>query len=175
MLLTNLIYDFAQTGLPLDRVDDEDVARPIHWDIRFIQKFMLTVAPISTVFDIITFAVLIYLFHAHEALFRTGWFVESLVTQILMIFAIRTRRHLFASRPHPLVTGLAVGTSAFTVALPFLPLGVWFGFVLPPPSYFVFLPVVVAGFLVVTEIVKRALYRSKLTDGAGTRAAATIG
>jgi Mg2+-importing ATPase len=166
VLLTNLLYDFSQTGLPLDRVDDEDVARPIHWDIRFIQRFMLIVAPVSTVFDLITFGVLIFLFHAQQALFRTGWFIESLVTQILMIFAIRTHRHIFASRPHPLVTGLAIGTSAFTVALPFLPIGAWFGFVLPPPWYFGFLVVAVAGFLVVIEPVKRALYNRKRSEGA---------
>jgi Mg2+-importing ATPase len=158
VLLTNLLYDFAQTGLPVDRVDDEAIARPVHWDIRFIERFMLTVAPVSTLFDLITFGVLIFIFHAQVALFRTGWFIESLVTQILMIFAVRTHRHVFASRPHNLVTALAIGTSVLAVALPFLPIGAWFQFVIPPPAYFGFLVVVVAGFLIVIEPVKRALY-----------------
>jgi Mg2+-importing ATPase len=159
VLLTNLIYDFAQTGLPLDNVDPEAIERPIHWDIRLIERFMIVIGPISTLFDVATFAVLLLFFHATENFFRTGWFVESLVTQILMIFAVRTRRSLFASRPQRLVVGLALGTAALTLALPFLPvIGRWFEFVYLPASYFAFLLVIVAAFLVVTELVKRAFY-----------------
>jgi Mg2+-importing ATPase len=159
VLLTNLIYDVAQTGLPLDNVDPEAVERPIHWDIRLIERFMIVIGPISTLFDIATFAVLLLFFHATEAFFRTGWFVESLVTQILMIFAVRTRRSLFASRPHRAVVGLALGTAALTLALPFLPaIGRWFAFVYLPASYFAFLLAVVAAFLVMTELMKRAFY-----------------
>lgn len=162
VLLTNLIYDCAQMGLPVDRVDPESVEKPVHWDIRMIERFMLVMGPVSTVFDMLTFGVLLLLFHAGEALFRAGWFVESLVTQILMIFAVRTRRHLFASRPHPSVTVLAFGTAALTVALPFLPVGAWFDFVAPPVPYFAFLLLVVAGFLVMTEVVKRLFYAKLL-------------
>src|ERR1700682_3009911 len=104
-----------------------------------------------SLFDLITFGVLIFFSHAQVALFRTEWFIESLVTQILMIFAVRTHRHLFASRPHNLVIALAIGTSVVTVALPFLPIGAWFQFVIPPPAYFGFLVVVVAGFLIMIE------------------------
>jgi Mg2+-importing ATPase len=159
VLLTNLIYDFAQTGLPLDNVDPEAVARPIHWDIGLIERFMIVIGPISTTFDVVTFAALLLLFQADETLFRTGWFLESLVTQILMIFAVRTRRHLFASRPHRAVAALAFSTAALTLALPFLPgISQWFEFVDPPAAYFAFLLAVVATFLVVTELVKRAFY-----------------
>ena len=159
VLLTNLIYDFAQTGLPLDNVDLEAIERPIHWEIRLIERFMIVMGPISTVFDVATFAVLLLLFHADQAFFRTGWFVESLVTQILMIFAVRTRRHLFASRPHRAVAGLAFGTAALTLALPFLPaISQWFEFVQPPAIYFAFLLAVVAAFLVIIELVKRTFY-----------------
>jgi Mg2+-importing ATPase len=158
VLLTNLLYDVAQTGLPFDRVDRNVIERPVHWDIRFIERFMLVMGPVSTVFDMVTFAVLIFVFHADEMLFRTGWFIESLVTQLLMIFTIRTRHHLFASRPHVLVAALAIGMSALTVALPFLPIGAWFGFVMPPPLYFGFLVVAVAGFLIMIEGVKRLFY-----------------
>jgi Mg2+-importing ATPase len=160
VLLTNLVYDLAQTGLPLDNVDDEAIARPLHWDMRLIERFMIVMGPISTLFDLVTFAVLLLGFHAGEALFRTGWFVESLVTQILMIFAVRTRRSLFASHPARTVTGLALGASAFALALPFLPgLGRWFQFVHPPLGYFGFLAAIVAGFLLTTELVKRLFYR----------------
>jgi Mg2+-importing ATPase len=158
VLLTNLIYDCAQMGLPVDRVDTEAVAKPVHWDIRLIERFMLVMGPISTVFDVLTFAMLLLVFHAGETLFRTGWFVESLVTQILMIFAVRTRRHLFASRPHPSVTALAFGAAALTVMLPVLPVGRWFEFVALPAPYFVFLLLVVGGFLVMIEVVKRLFY-----------------
>ncbi len=169
VLLTNLIYDFAQTGLPLDHVDPEAIERPIHWDIRLIERFMIVIGPISTLFDVATFAVLLLLFHADEALFRTGWFVESLVTQILMIFAVRTRRRLFASRPHRAVAGLAFGATALALALPFLPaISQWFGFVHLPASYFAFLLVVVAAFLLMTELVKRVFYaRVAPMPGAG--------
>ncbi len=160
VLLTNLIYDIAQTGLPLDNVDPEAIAQPIHWDMRLIERFMIVMGPISTIFDVITFVVLLQVLHAGEAFFRTGWFVESLVTQILMIFAVRTRRSLFASRPQALVTALAIGGAALTLALPFLPfVSGWFQFVRPPALYFAFLAVVVAGFLVTIEVVKRLFFR----------------
>lgn len=159
VLLTNLIYDVAQIGLPLDHVDAEAIERPIHWDIRLIQHFMIVMGPISTVFDVATFAVLLLAFHSGEAFFRTGWFVESLVTQILMIFTVRTRRHLFASMPHRAVVALAMLTAALTLALPFLPIvGQWFEFVRPPAVYYVFLLVVVAAFLTTTELAKRAFF-----------------
>ena len=159
VLLTNLIYDVAQIGLPLDNVDPEAIERPIHWDMRLIERFMIVMGPVSTLFDVITFAVLLLIFHAGESFFRTGWFVESLVTQILMIFAVRTRRSLFASRPHPAVIGLAIGAAALTLALPFLPvIGQWFQFVHPPTLYFAFLVAIVAGFMVLIEVVKRAFF-----------------
>ncbi len=158
VLLTNLIYDIAQTGLPFDRVDREVVARPVHWDIRLIERFMIVMGPISTLFDGLTFVVLLLVFRATEAQFRTGWFIESLVTQILMIFAVRTRRHLFASRPHVAVTLLAIGGAALTLALPFLPMGVWFEFVAPTGSYYLFLAAVVLGFLIAVEAVKHMFY-----------------
>lgn len=170
VLLTNLIYDFAQTGLPFDRVDPEVIERPAHWDIRLIERFMLVMGPISTVFDLITFAVLIFLFHASVVFFRTGWFVESLVTQILMVFAVRTRRKLFTSRPHRLVSGLAVGTAALTIALPFLPIGSWFHFVGLPVPYFGFLLIAVAGFLTMIEGVKHIFY-ARLVDTSERRPA----
>ncbi len=86
------------------------------------------------------------------------------MTQILMIFAVRTRRHLFASRPHPLVTTLALGTAALTATLPFSPIGMWFGFVVPPVLYFMFLPIAVIGFLAMIEWVKRRFY-AYMTSG----------
>lgn len=159
VLLINLVYDFAQTGLPLDNVDPEAIAQPVHWDIRLIERFMMVMGPTSSIFDIITTSGLLFLFHANMAFFRTGWFVETLATQILWIFAVRTRRHVLASHPHPAVTGLAFAAAAFAIALPFLPLiGRWFQFVHPPASYFPFLFGVILAFVLTTEMVKRFFY-----------------
>ena len=158
VLLTNLLYDFAQFGLPFDKVDPETINKPVHWNLRIIERFMFIMGPISTVFDLATFGALVFIFQANEALFRTGWFIKSLVTQILMIFAVRTHRHLFASQPHPLVGSLAFAITTLTIVLPFLPIGAWFSFVAPPPSYFGFLLVVIIGFLVIIEYAKRTFY-----------------
>jgi P-type Mg2+ transporter len=168
VLLTNLIYDVAQTGLPFDHVDEEAIARPVHWNIRLIERFMLVMGPVSTVFDLITFVVLLFVLQVDVLQFRTGWFIESLITQLLMIFAVRTRRHLFGSRPHALVAALALGASALTVALPFLPIGAWFEFVVPVTPYFGFLFLAVLGFLFLVEAVKRAFYAHAGTGGSHT-------
>jgi Mg2+-importing ATPase len=165
VLLGNLIYDFAQIGLPFDQVDDEAIRRPIHWEIKLTERFMVMIGPISTLFDVATFAVLLLVFQAGEGMFRTGWFVESMVTQILMIFAVRTRRHIFASRPHWAIAALALGVSAAVVALPFVPvISAWFEFVRLPPSFLAYLALAVAGFLVVTEAAKRLFYRRFAPD-----------
>lgn len=99
VLLTNLIYDVAQMGLPMDNVDSESIKRPIHWDMRLVERFMLVLGPISTAFDLVTFAILLLIFDAGEGFFRTGWFIETLITQILVIFVVRTRRNLFFKPP----------------------------------------------------------------------------
>jgi Mg2+-importing ATPase len=171
VLLTNLLYDFAQTGLPFDHVDPEAVERPVHWDIRLIERFMLVMGPISTVFDLITFAVLLFLFHAGIAFFRTGWFVESLVTQILMVFSVRTRRKLFLSRPQGVVTALALGAAVLTIAFPYLSVGRWFEFVHLPTPYFGFLVLALAGFLIMIEGVKQLFY-ARLLPGSQLKSSA---
>src|SRR5690348_16287205 len=100
ILLNNLLYDASQLTIPTDNVDHEQLARPSRWDMRFIRRFMLFFGPLSSLFDFATFGVMLWLFHAGPALFRTGWFVESLATQTLVIFAIRTRRiPFFRSQP----------------------------------------------------------------------------
>jgi len=120
---------------------------------------MLLMGPVSTVFDLITFAVLIFIFRADETLFRTGWFIESLLTALLMVFSIRTRHALFDSRPHGLVAALALGICALGVALPFTTLGDWLRLVPPPAGYFGFLLAIVAAFLVAIEVAKHAFYK----------------
>jgi Mg2+-importing ATPase len=159
VLLNNLLYDLSEVGVPFDNVDPEALQKPVHWDIRFIERFMLVLGPVSSLFDFLTFFALIQLFGAGEAVFQTGWFIESLATQSLVIFVIRTRGRPWQSRPHPLLAGLSVGVVAVGLMVTLTPLGSLFGFVLPPPGFYLFLIVTVAAYLLLVEAVKRLYYR----------------
>jgi Mg2+-importing ATPase len=159
VLLNNLLYDVSEVGVPFDNVDPEALKRPKHWDIAFIERFMLVIGPVSSLFDFLTFYALIALFGAGEAMFQTGWFIESLATQSLVIFVIRTRRRPWRSKPHALLAALSLGVVAVGVLLPLTPLGALFGFVPPPPAFYVFLVAAVASYLVLVEVVKRIFYR----------------
>jgi Mg2+-importing ATPase len=163
ILLNNLLYDVSEIAIPFDRVDQEATALPVKWDVKLIERFMLVFGPVSSVFDFLTFYALLYLFGAGEALFQTGWFIESITTQVLVVFAIRTRRRFFQSRPHRFLVAMALGAVAVAVALPLLPVGRWFGFVAPPLLFFVFLIGATAAYLALVEVVKGFFYR--LTAG----------
>ena len=123
ILLNNLLYDVSEIAIPFDRVDPEVTARPVKWDVKLIERFMLVFGPVSSVFDFLTFYALLYLFGAGEALFQTGWFIESMTTQVLVVFAIRTRRRFFRSRPHGFLVAMALGSVAVAIVLPLLPAG----------------------------------------------------
>jgi Mg2+-importing ATPase len=161
ILLNNLLYDTGQLTIPTDRVDEEQLTRPSHWDIASIRRFMLFFGPLSSVFDLLTFAVLLGPLDAGAHEFRSGWFVESLATQSLVIFAIRTRRVPFlrsrASLPLTLAALLTVGVG---VALPFSPLAARLGFVgLSAPFLFTLVGMVVL-YLALIEIGKQRFYRA---------------
>ena len=159
ILLNNLLYDTGQMTIPTDRVDDEQLARPAHWDIGFIRRFMVVFGPISSLFDFITFAVMLHVFAAGPTLFRTGWFVESLATQSLVIFVIRTRRSPFwRSRPGRLLTLATVAVVITAAALPLTPLGVTLGFQRLPAGFFAVLGLMVVAYLAIVEMTKRAFY-----------------
>uniref|UniRef100_UPI003F96B71A cation transporting ATPase C-terminal domain-containing protein n=1 Tax=Rhodoblastus sp. TaxID=1962975 RepID=UPI003F96B71A len=120
---------------------------------------MLVFGPVSSIFDFITFWAMLSLFHAGQGLFQTGWFVESMVTQTLVVFCIRTRRLFFRSKPGEFLTLMNIGTVALAIALPFLPYcGAWFGFVTLPPYYFVFLAVATVAYLGLVELTKYVFY-----------------
>ena len=120
ILLNNLLYDTSQLAIPTDNVDPELVAQPTRWDIGFIRQFMLIFGPISSIFDFLTFGIMLWVFHAGPALFQTGWFVESLATQTLVIFVIRTRRvPFFRSRPSVPLALAAVGIITIGAVLPY--------------------------------------------------------
>ena len=160
VLLNNLLYDAGEMTIPTDNVDLQLLRKPAHWDVRFIDRFMLVFGPISSVFDFATFGVMLWLLHAGPTLFRTGWFVESLMTQSLVIFVIRTQRvPFFASRPSvPLVVTTAT-CIAIAVALPFSPFAAFFGFTALPPAFFVALLVMIATYLGLVEGGKALFYR----------------
>jgi Mg2+-importing ATPase len=159
VLLNNLLYDVSEIGVPFDNVDAEALKRPVRWDLRVIERFMLVLGPVSSLFDFLTFYALLSLFEASEAMFQTGWFIESLATQSLVIFIIRTRKPFWRSLPHPLLTSLTLGAVLTGLLLPLSPLGPVFGFVVPPASFYLFLAGAVAAYLLLVEFVKRFLYR----------------
>jgi Mg2+-importing ATPase len=156
ILLNNLIYDASQTAIPTDTIDPEVAATPARWDIGAIQRFMLVFGPISSIFDFVTFGALLLVLGAREAEFRTGWFVESLFTQVLVVLVIRTRLSPFwRSRPsRPLMAAVA-GALLAAVAIPMSPLGPTLGFVTLPAAYWILLVGLVTAYLGLVELVKR--------------------
>ena len=163
ILLNNLLYDVSEIAIPFDRVDQEATAGPVKWNIKLIERFMLVFGPVSSVFDFLTFYILLHLFGAGQALFQTGWFIESITTQVLVVFAIRTRRRFFRSKPHKLLVAMALGAVAIAIAIPLLPMGAWFGFVAPPLLFFFYLIAATAAYLALVEISKYLFYR--IIDG----------
>jgi P-type Mg2+ transporter len=162
ILLNNLLYDSSQLAIPTDEVDPEQVAQPTRWDVSFIRRFMLFFGPISSVFDFVTFGVMLWVFHAGPALFRSGWFVESLATQTLVIFAIRTRRiPFFRSRPSLPLTLAALAVVTIGAVLPYTGhLARILGFRPLPGLFFLFLIAAIASYLALIEVGKYWFYRS---------------
>jgi len=159
ILLNNLLYDISQLAIPTDRVDAAQLRRPSHWDIGFIRKFMLVFGPISSMFDFLTFGMMIGLLHAAPEEFRTGWFVESLATQTLIVFAIRTQRVPFwRSRPSLPLLFSVLAVVAVSIILPLTPLAPVLGFTPLPPLFFAALVIMVAVYLTAIEIAKHAFY-----------------
>ncbi|MEO7033220.1 MAG: magnesium-translocating P-type ATPase, partial [Polyangiaceae bacterium] len=159
ILLNNFLYDLAQVGIPSDAVDADFVRKPRHWDIDLIRKFMFWVGPVSSLYDFMTFFVLLRIFHASERSFHTGWFVESLLTQTLVIFVIRTGGNPLKSKPSAALTWTALCVAALAVVLPFSPVAKQLGFVPLPGFYFLFLGGATFTYLCVVELVKRLALR----------------
>ncbi|MBS2531731.1 magnesium-translocating P-type ATPase [Catenulispora sp. NF23] len=171
ILLNNLLYDTSQLAIPTDNVDEEQLRKPSHWDIGFIRRFMIYFGPLSSVFDFITFGVMLWVFHSGPAQFRSGWFVESLATQTLVVFAIRTRRiPFFRSHPSLPLTLAALTVVAIGAVLPATPLAHTLGFQPLPAAYFAALAGMVIGYLVLIEIGKKIFYRAAATTAPRTHA-----
>jgi len=174
ILLNNFLYDLAQITIPTDNVDDAFIRTPQRWNIGIIQRFMVMIGPISSIYDFLTFGALLWVFHASEALFQTGWFVESLATQTLVLFVIRTVGNPFRSRPSLPLTVTTLVVVLIGVILPFTPLAPALGLVPLPGAYFVFLGGVTLTYLVLVELVKRRLMRQLLGMGAATPVTTSI-
>ena len=154
ILLNNLLYDLSETMIPLDNVSDSMAAKPRHWDLGIVRKFMLLFGPLSSIFDFATFGLLLWVFNAGEKLFHTGWFVESLATQTLVIFIIRTS-HPLRDRPHPALVASTLSAFALAVALPYSPLALWLGFVPLPAPVLCGLMLLTLVYLVLVFLAKR--------------------
>jgi P-type Mg2+ transporter len=157
ILLNNFLYDMAQVTIPTDHVDEAYVRKPQHWDISLIRNFMVFIGPISSVYDFLTFYVLLHFLHAGEAEFHTGWFVESLATQTLVLFIIRTAQNPLRSRPSRALAATTLLIVALGTAIPFTPFAGPLGFTWLPPIYFVFLALATMTYLLLVQIAKRRL------------------
>ena len=157
ILLNNLLYDLAQITIPTDNVDETYLQKPQHWDIGLIRNFMVYIGPISSIFDFLTFYVLLHFFRASEALFHTGWFVESLATQTLVLFVIRTAKNPLRSRPSGPLIATCLAVVVVGIYLPFSPLAGVLGFTPLPAAYFAFLAVATGAYLLLVEAAKRHL------------------
>lgn len=163
ILLNNLLYDLSEVGIPFDTVRREATARPQVWDLHALARFATVMGPLSSAFDLLTFAGLLLLFQVSPAEFRTAWFLESMATQILVIFVIRTRGRPWADRPHPALMISSVAALGLALALPFSPPGGWFGFEAPPWPVIASITFLVFLYLAMAELTKRMANRRPAT------------
>jgi P-type Mg2+ transporter len=161
ILLNNFLYDLAQITIPTDNVDATFIRKPHRWEIALIRDFMVFIGPISSIFDFLTFFVMLSVFQASESMFHTGWFVESLATQTLVLFIIRTAGNPFRSRPSRPLVVTVIAIVAAGIIIPYTPLGGALGFVPLPFLFFIFLVAATTVYLLLVEIVKRWLMRRR--------------
>lgn len=155
ILLNNFLYDLSQVAIPSDHIDEEYLRKSRPWNVQYIRRFMFVFGPVSSVFDFITFGVLLWVFHASESFFHTGWFLESLCTQTLVIYIIRTGKKPFIeSRPSQILIFTSIYITTLAVVLPYTPLGKYFGFVMPPPAFLAALAGITGMYLFTVQKVK---------------------
>jgi Mg2+-importing ATPase len=159
ILLNNFLYDLAQVTIPTDHVDRTFIHKPQRWNVKMIRDFMIYIGPVSSIYDFLTFFALLKVFHASEQLFHTGWFVESLATQTLVIFIIRTAGNPFRSRPSLALTATTIAVVIAAIVIPFTSLRTVLGFTPLPLGFFLFLGGATGTYLLLVEIAKRKLMR----------------
>jgi len=158
ILLINFLTDLPEMTIASDNVDDVFVERPHRWNIAFIRRFMLVFGPLSSVFDLTTFAVLLWLMKADEATFHTGWFIESVLSAGVVVFALRTRLPFLRSKPSKAMLGMTLVVMAITLALPYTPLAGLLGFAPLSPTYLLVIFGIVALYFISAEFTKRWFY-----------------
>jgi Mg2+-importing ATPase len=159
ILLTNLLTDFPEMTIATDRVDDEMVDHPRRWDIKAIRKFMITFGLVSSVFDYLTFGLLLVILRASEGQFRTGWFLESVISASVIVLVIRSRKPFFRSRPGKYLLIATLSIAVITLILPFTPVGTIFGFSPLSLSTYLLLLLIVAVYIIAAEITKTIFYK----------------
>ena len=159
ILLANLLTDFPETAIATDNVDASAVAQPRRWDLRFIRNFMLTFGLVSSLFDYLTFGVLLLILHASPEQFRAGWFVESVISASLIVLVIRTSGPFYKSRPGTTLLVATLAVDALTLALPYSPLARFLGFSPLPPLFLVLLGGILALYMLTAEVTKHFFYR----------------
>ncbi|MCS6295760.1 MAG: magnesium-translocating P-type ATPase [Nitrospira sp.] len=159
ILLTNVLTDLPEMTIATDRVDHELIERPRRWDIPFIRRFMLTFGLVSSLFDYLTFGVLLLLLHSTTGQFRTGWFVESVLSASLIVLVIRTRRPFYSSRPSTALLLTTLLTGLATMLLPMTPVGTFLGFEPLPPIFWAALLGILLGYVAAAELAKKLFYR----------------
>jgi Mg2+-importing ATPase len=157
ILLNNFLYDLAQVTIPTDKVDETFIQKPQRWNVKLIRDFMIYIGPLSSIYDFLTFFALLKIFHASEQFFHSGWFVESLATQTLVIFVIRTARNPLRSKPSIALTVTTIAVVLFGAVLPYTSVGAVIGFTPIPATFLLFVVVATGTYLLLVEIVKRRL------------------
>jgi P-type Mg2+ transporter len=158
ILLTNLMTDFPEMTIATDSVDNEMIVYPRRWDIKAIRKFMITFGIVSSVFDYLTFAALLIVLNASEVQFRTGWFIESVVSASIIVLVIRSRKPFFKSKPGKYLLAATMSVVAITLILPFTPLAELFGFISLPLSFYFLIGFIILLYIITAEIVKKIFY-----------------
>jgi Mg2+-importing ATPase len=159
ILLTNLLTDFPEMAIATDNVDNEMIDYPRRWDIKAIRKFMITFGLVSSIFDYLTFGLLLLVIHANEQQFRTGWFVESVISASMIVLVIRSRKPFFRSKPGKYLLFATLSIAVITMILPFTPLGKIFGFSPLSFSTYLALSVIIVIYIISAEITKRIFYK----------------
>ena len=170
VLLNNMLYDLSQIGIPFDHADEIDLARPRGWDMGALVRFTFIMGPLSSVFDIATFVVLLKIFHLDVATFRAAWFIESMATQILVVFVIRTTMRFWRDRPSPVLTASALLCLVVALVLPYWPIAALLGFAGPSMAVLAAIALLVLLYLVGAEALKRLAIPERSRDASAARA-----
>lgn len=158
ILLNNFLSDVPSLAIATDNVDADQVRTPRRWDIAFVRRFMVTFGLVSSVFDFVTFGFLFLVAGATEAIFQTGWFVESVITELAIVLVVRTRKAFWRSRPSSLLSWLTLAVGVFAIAIPYLPGAGWLGFTALPLPVVVGLIAITLAYLAASEFVKHRFY-----------------